>query len=98
MVHYDARTGIVNYQNGPPIDHPRFMALMTDASLEVIHYDDGYPTESLRVKELKLIDKPDISLTVTVFVASQNAKALVTRTRTTPLQHRYYPVEPKPVD
>ena len=43
VIHYDARTGIVNYQNGPPVDHPRFLALLCDASLEVIHYDDGKP-------------------------------------------------------
>ena len=43
VIHYDARTGIANYQNGPPIDHPRFLALLCDASLEVIHYDRGTP-------------------------------------------------------
>ena len=53
MVHYDARTGIVNYQNGPPIDHPRFMALMTDASLEVIHYDDGSPNGIVTTQRTK---------------------------------------------
>ena len=43
VVHYDARTGIVNYQNGPPLDHPRLTALLCDASLEVIHYDNATP-------------------------------------------------------
>ena len=43
VVHYDARSGTVNYQNGPPLDHPRLIALLCDASLEVIHNDNGSP-------------------------------------------------------
>jgi Domain of unknown function (DUF222) len=45
IIHWNATTGIVNYENGPPIDHPRLLALLCDASLEVQHLDDtGLPT------------------------------------------------------
>ena len=53
VVHYDARTGIVNYQNGPPIDHPRLTALLCDASLEVIHYDRGSPNGIIATQRTK---------------------------------------------
>ena len=43
VVHYDARSGVVNLQNVLPLDHPRLMALLCDAALEVIHYDAGSP-------------------------------------------------------
>jgi Domain of unknown function (DUF222) len=45
IIHWNAATGIVNYENGPPIDHPRLLALLCDATLEVQHLDDtGLPT------------------------------------------------------
>jgi Domain of unknown function (DUF222) len=45
ILHWDPRTGIFNYENGPPIDHPRLMALLCDATLEVQHVDEtGQPT------------------------------------------------------
>jgi Domain of unknown function (DUF222) len=45
ILHWNTATGIVNYENGPPIDHPRLMALLCDATLEVQHLDDtGLPT------------------------------------------------------
>jgi hypothetical protein len=45
IVHWNAATGMVNYENGPPIDHPRLMALLCDATLEVQHLDStGQPT------------------------------------------------------
>jgi Domain of unknown function (DUF222) len=45
IIHWNATTGIVNYENGPPIDHPRLMALLCDATLEVQHLDNtGLPT------------------------------------------------------
>jgi hypothetical protein len=45
IIHWNASTGIVNYENGPPIDHPRLLALLCDATLEVQHLDDsGLPT------------------------------------------------------
>jgi hypothetical protein len=45
VIHWNAATGIVNYENGPPIDHPRLVALLCDATLEVQHLDNtGFPT------------------------------------------------------
>ncbi len=45
ILHWNTQTGIVNYENGPPIDHPQLLALMCDATLEVQHLDDtGQPT------------------------------------------------------
>jgi hypothetical protein len=45
IIHWNAQTGIVNYENGPPIDHPRLKALLCDARLEVQHQDPtGQPT------------------------------------------------------
>jgi hypothetical protein len=45
IIHWNAQTGIVNYENGPPIDHPRLQALLCDARLEVQHQDPtGQPT------------------------------------------------------
>jgi hypothetical protein len=45
IIHWNAQTGIVNYENGPPIDHPRLEALLCDARLEVQHQDStGQPT------------------------------------------------------
>jgi Domain of unknown function (DUF222) len=39
LIHGNLQTGIFNYENGPPIDHPRLMALLCDATLEVQHLD-----------------------------------------------------------
>ncbi len=45
IIHWDARSGIVNYENGPPIDNARLKALLCDAKLEVQHHDgSGQPT------------------------------------------------------
>jgi hypothetical protein len=45
IVHWNAASGIVNFENGPPIDHPRLLALLCDAKLEVQHLDrTGQPT------------------------------------------------------
>jgi hypothetical protein len=45
IIRWNATTGIVNYENGPPIDHPRLLAILCDATLEVQHLDDtGQPT------------------------------------------------------
>ena len=52
-MHYDAKTGIVNYQNGPPIDHQRLTALLCDAALEVIHYDNGSPNGIVTTQRTK---------------------------------------------
>ena len=45
IIHWSAQAGEVNYENGPPIDHPRLMALLCDAQIDVQHCDaDGLPT------------------------------------------------------
>jgi Domain of unknown function (DUF222) len=45
IIHFDPQSGIANYENGPPIDHPRLMALLCDATLEAEHLDQtGQPT------------------------------------------------------
>jgi hypothetical protein len=45
IVHWDAATGVVRYENGPPIEHARLVALLCDAQLEVQHCDStGQPT------------------------------------------------------
>jgi Domain of unknown function (DUF222) len=45
IIHWNAATGMVNYENGPPIDHPRLLALLCDATLEIQHLDNtGLPT------------------------------------------------------
>ena len=39
------RRGGINFENGPPIDHPRLMALLCDAQIDIQHCDaDGLPT------------------------------------------------------
>ena len=43
IIHWDAATGIVHYQNGVPVDHPQLLAFLCDAKLEVIHYTNGTP-------------------------------------------------------
>jgi hypothetical protein len=45
IIHWNAQTGTVNYENGPPIDHPRLTALLCDATLEIQHHNTtGQPT------------------------------------------------------
>lgn len=45
IIHWNAQSGEVNYENGPPIDHPRLMALLCDARIDIQHCDvDGLPT------------------------------------------------------
>jgi Domain of unknown function (DUF222) len=45
IVHWNAASGVVNYENGPPIDHPRLTALLCDATIDVQHCDlTGLPT------------------------------------------------------
>jgi hypothetical protein len=45
IIHWNAQTGTVNYENGPPIDHPRLTALLCDARLEIQHHNaTGQPT------------------------------------------------------
>jgi hypothetical protein len=45
IVHWNAASGVVNYENGPPIDHPRLTALLCDATIDVQHCNPtGLPT------------------------------------------------------
>ena len=45
IIHWNAQSGEVNFENGPPIDHPRLMALLCDAQIDIQHCDaDGLPT------------------------------------------------------
>lgn len=45
IIHWNAQTGEVNYENGPPIDHPRLLALLCDARIDLQHCDPtGLPT------------------------------------------------------
>jgi hypothetical protein len=45
IIHWNAQTGTVNYENGPPIDHPRLTALLCNATLEIQHHNaTGQPT------------------------------------------------------
>ncbi len=39
IIHWNAATGEVNVENGPPIDHPRLQALLCDAQIDVQHVD-----------------------------------------------------------
>jgi hypothetical protein len=44
IIHWNAASGVVNYENGPPIDHPRLAALLCDARLDIEHVDgNGLP-------------------------------------------------------
>jgi hypothetical protein len=45
IIHWNAQSGEVNYENGPPIDHPRLLALLCDAQIDLQHCDpNGLPT------------------------------------------------------
>jgi Domain of unknown function (DUF222) len=45
IIHWNAQNGAINYENGPPIDHPRLLALLCDAQIDIQHCDvDGLPT------------------------------------------------------
>lgn len=45
IIHWNAQSGELNYENGPPIDHPRLMALLCDAQIDIQHCNaDGLPT------------------------------------------------------
>jgi chorismate mutase len=45
VIHWNAQSGEVNYENGPPIDHPRLLALLCDAQIDLQHCDpNGLPT------------------------------------------------------
>jgi predicted RecA/RadA family phage recombinase len=45
IIHWNAQSGEVQYENGPPIDHPRLLALLCDAQIDIQHCDpNGLPT------------------------------------------------------
>ena len=45
IIHWNAQTGSLNIENGPPIDHPRLQAILCDAQIDVQHCDiNGLPT------------------------------------------------------
>ena len=45
IIHWNAQSGAINFENGPPIDHPRLQALLCDAQIDIQHCDtDGLPT------------------------------------------------------
>jgi Domain of unknown function (DUF222) len=45
IIHWNAATGDVNFENGPPVDHPRLQAILCDAQIDIQHCDqNGLPT------------------------------------------------------
>jgi hypothetical protein len=45
IIHWNAATGSVNFENGPPVDHPRLQAILCDAQIDILHCDHkGLPT------------------------------------------------------
>lgn len=45
IIHWYAQTGAINFENGPPVDHPRLQAILCDAQIDIQHCDaDGLPT------------------------------------------------------
>jgi Domain of unknown function (DUF222) len=45
IIHWNAATGSINFENGPPVDHPRLQAILCDAQIDIQHCDEnGLPT------------------------------------------------------
>jgi hypothetical protein len=45
IIHWNAASGGINFENGPPVDHPRLQAIMGDAQIDIQHCDEnGLPT------------------------------------------------------
>ena len=45
IIHWNAATGSINFENGPPVDHPRLRAILCDAQIDIQHCDsNGLPT------------------------------------------------------
>jgi Domain of unknown function (DUF222) len=45
IIHWNAQAGSINFENGPPIDHPRLQAILCDAQIDIQHCDpNGLPT------------------------------------------------------
>ncbi len=45
IIHWNAATGGINFENGPPVDHPRLQAILCDAQIDIQHCNEnGLPT------------------------------------------------------
>jgi Domain of unknown function (DUF222) len=45
IIHWNAVSGGINFENGPPVDHPRLQAILCDAQIDIQHCDEnGLPT------------------------------------------------------
>ena len=45
IIHWNAASGGVNFENGAPVDHPRLQAILCDAQIDIQHCDEnGLPT------------------------------------------------------
>jgi Domain of unknown function (DUF222) len=45
IIHWNAASGGINFENGPPVDHPRLQAILCDAQIDIQHCDEnGLPT------------------------------------------------------
>jgi Domain of unknown function (DUF222) len=45
IIHWNAATGSINFENGPPVDHPRLQAILCDAQIDIQHcHENGLPT------------------------------------------------------
>ncbi len=45
IIHWNAASGSINFENGPPVDHPRLQAILCDAQIDIQHCDEnGLPT------------------------------------------------------
>jgi hypothetical protein len=45
IIHWNAASGGINFENGPPVDHPRLQAILCDARIDIQHCDEnGLPT------------------------------------------------------
>jgi Domain of unknown function (DUF222) len=45
IIHWNAADGSINFENGPPVDHPRLQAILCDAQIDIQHCDEnGLPT------------------------------------------------------
>ena len=45
IIHWNAASGGISFENGPPVDHPRLQAILCDAQIDIQHCDEnGLPT------------------------------------------------------
>ncbi len=77
IIHWNAQTGQVNYENGPPIDHPRLLALLCDARIDLQHCDPtGSQPGLLRPLIMQAGDRTGILPSETDRAEYLNAKVL----------------------